>query len=92
MGAYVYGLINTTLFVLLGKLFIETFFDTYRFESRGIRCGILAGMTIGTYVVSVLCNGNWILKEVMVLIVCTLFMWGYFKQSILRTGAFILLY
>lgn len=33
MGAYVYGLINTTLFVLLGKLFIETFFDTYRFES-----------------------------------------------------------
>ena len=37
MGAYVYGLIYTILFVLLGKLFIEALGCTYRSDNREIR-------------------------------------------------------
>lgn len=92
MGAYVYGLINTILFVLIGKLFMETFDCTYRYESRGIRCSILGVMTIGIYAVSIFFNGIWVIKEALILVICTLFMWGYFKLSILRTAAYILLY
>lgn len=92
MGAYIYGLIYTILFVILGKLFMETFGCTYRFENRRIGGCLLIGLTISMYAISVFLNGNWIVKEVFVLIVSTLFMWGYFKQGILRIGAYILLY
>lgn len=92
MGAYVYGCVYTILFVLLGKLFMETFGCSCRFENRWIRCCLLVGLMIGMYGVSIFLNGNWIVKEVLVFTFTTLFMWGYFQQGLLRTGAFILLY
>lgn len=92
MGAYVYGLIYTILFVLLGKLFIEALGCTYRSENREIRILLLIGMTIGMYAISILLNGNWIVKEILVWLVCTFIMWGYFKQRFWRIGAFVLLY
>lgn len=92
MGAYVYGLIYTILFVLLGKLFIEALGCTYRSENREIRILLLIGMTIGMYAISILLNGNWIVKEILVWLVCAFIMWGYFKQRFWRIGAFVLLY
>jgi len=78
MGAYVYGLIYTILFVLLGKLFIEALGCTYRSENREIRILLLIGMTIGMYAISILLNGNWIVKEILCMVGLCIYYVGIF--------------
>ena len=92
MGAYIYGLIYTILYVFLGKLFMETFGCTYRTDRRLIRGVLLVGMVVGMYVISVSMNGNWLLKEMCVLLVSTAFMCGYFRLNVLKSGILMLLY
>lgn len=92
MGAYIYGLIYTILYVLLGKLFMETFGCVRRSESRLFRGLLLTGMMGGMYAISVFLNGNWVLKEICVLLVSIVFMCGYFRINVVKSGILMLLY
>ncbi|MCI9127836.1 MAG: GHKL domain-containing protein [Eubacterium sp.] len=91
MLLHIYGIIYTMLFVVLCKMFIETFAkknisnDVYGFL-------LLIGMVIVEYMHSVLFARFMLVKVAGIILWGTFFMWIYFKQRIIRLSILILLY
>ena len=92
MGIYIYGVVNTILFVILGKLFMEIFESRRRYTNRWYGGIIILCQIAGLYGVSVILDGKLICKEIVVLSLNILCMWLYFNQTIWRTVACMLLY
>ncbi len=92
MGIYIYGVVNTILFVILGKLFMEIFESRQRYTNRWYGGIIILCQIAGLYGVSVILDGKLICKEIVVLTLNILCMWLYFNQTIWRTVACMLLY
>ena len=92
MGIYIYGVVNTILFVILGKLFMEIFESRRRYTNRWYEGIIILCQIAGLYGVSVILDGKLICKEIVVLSLNILCMWLYFNQTIWRTVACMLLY
>ena len=91
MLLHVYGIIYTILYVVLCKMFIETFAkkrianDIYGFL-------LLTGMVVVEYMQSVLFVRYMLVKVVGIILCGTFFMWVYFQQKIIRISIFMLLY
>lgn len=92
MGIYIYGVVNTILFVILGKLFMEIFESRRRYTNRWYGGIIILCQIAGLYGVSVILDGKLICKEIVVLTLNILCMWLYFNQTIWRAVACMLLY
>lgn len=92
MSAYVFGVFYTILFVMLCKMFTETFEKKRTTSNRAYKYIVLGCLMIAIYTVSVLLANNFILKEVCVFGCTALFMWAYFKQKIFKIFVLVLLY
>lgn len=92
MGIYIYGVFYTFLFVVLCKMFIETFETNSKFEYGVIKYAIMVGLMVIIYGISVKFADNIVLKEILVLGCTTLFMRIIFQQKIFKIGILVLLY
>lgn len=92
MGVYIYGVVNTVLFVILGNLFMEIFESTCRYRNKWCRRFIILFQILGMYGISVALDGRLVYKEIFVLTLNIVCMWLYFEQTMLKTAAWILLY
>lgn len=92
MGIYIYGVFYTFLFVVLCKMFIETFKTKSKFEYGVIKYAIMVGLMVIIYGISVKFADNIVIKEILVLGCTTLFMRIIFQQKIFIIGILVLLY
>ena len=92
MGIYIYGIINTISFVIFGKMFMEIFESRHRYSSRWCANIIILCQIGGMYGISVILDGKFVFKEILVWVLNTLGMWLYFNQTMLKTAAWMLLY
>lgn len=86
MGIYIYGVVNTILFVILGKLFMEIFESRRRYTNRWYGGIIILCQIAGLYGVSVILDGKLICKEIVVLTLNILCMWFIFQSDYMENG------
>ena len=92
MGIHIYGVFYTILFVILCKMFIETFEEKRELPRKCYRYGLIVCMIALDYTASVVLDSNIVLKEIVIIGLGTFFMWMYFQQKCAKIAIFVLLY
>lgn len=92
MSTYIFGIFYAILFVILCKMFIETFGNKSKVNNRAFRYSMLGCLMIVIYIITVMLDDFFIIKQICVLGSTTLFMWLFFRQKIIKTSVFVLLY
>lgn len=92
MITYIFGVFYAILFVILCKMFIETFTTKLKVNNRVLRYFMLGCLILVIYIITVILEPYFVLKQVFVLGFTTLFMWLYFKQKVFKMTVFVLLY
>lgn len=92
MSSYIFGFFYAILFVMLCKMFIETFGYKQRINNLAFRCTILGCLMLMLYIITVLLANNFALKEINILALTAFCFWIYFKQKVFETCVLVLLY
>lgn len=92
MGIHIYGIFYTILFIVLCKMFIETFEEKRELPRNWYRYGFIVCMIALDYTASVVLDSNIVLKEIVIIGLGTFFMWMYFQQKCTKIAILVLLY
>lgn len=92
METQIYGIFYSILYVVLCKMFVETFEEKRDFTKNLYRYGILMFLIALVYMVSVLFADNFVLKELFIIALSTLCMWMSFQQKIVKAVILVLFY
>lgn len=92
MELHIYGALYTALFVVLCIMFIGTFEEKRKYYFKWNQFFIFVSMIIVDYFISVVLDNNIVLKEVIIILAGTFFMYLYFQQKYIKTAVFVLSY
>lgn len=92
METHLYGVFYTVIYVLLCRMFIETFEEKRNISKKIYRDGAWICLTVMDYAVSVMLDSNIVLKEIVIMMLGILFMWGIFRQRITKIAILVILY
>ena len=92
MEEYLNGFFLTILYVLLCKMFIETFEERRKPSSKVYEYSVILCLIVLDYMVSAVFDGDIIRKEIFIVALGILFMWLYFKQKWMKISVLVLLY
>ena len=92
MSTYIFGAFYTVLFVLLCKMFLEIFERKRESECKIRHNLLLVGLMGSIYSITIIFANSFMVKEILILVCTTLFMWRYFRQKLLKMFVFVLLY
>lgn len=92
MEVHIYGIFYTILFVTLCAMFIESFVEKRNFQKKCYRYCIIVSLAVLDYFVSVKLDSNIILKEIVIIVLGTFFMWLCFRQRCVKIAILVLLY
>lgn len=92
MEEYLQGIFYTILYVLLCKIFIETFEERRKPSGKVYEYGVTACLIALDYLVSIVLDREIVLKQIVIVGLGAIFMWLYFKQSFLKISVWVLLY
>lgn len=92
MGVYLYGIFYTILYVLLCRMFIETFEEKRRLPGKAYEYGALLCLTVLDFIVSAAFDHNIVIKEICIVALGTCIMWICFKQKYVKIAILVLLY
>ncbi|MCH5267079.1 MAG: GHKL domain-containing protein [Lachnospiraceae bacterium] len=79
----IYGIVYTTVYVILCKVFMETFMQKRAMLSRGYSFLLLAVLVGGDFLLSVLLADNILMKMIIIILFTSVIMWCYFEQRLL---------
>ena len=92
METHLYGVFYTIIYVLLCGMFIETFEEKRNVAKKIYRYGAWICLAAADYAVSVMLDGNIVLKEIVIIMLGILFMWSRFQQRITKIAILVILY
>ncbi len=92
MAVHISGIIYTILYIVLCKIFLETFADKRAESNVRDRTALLIVLIAADYVLSVVLSEHMVLKVVSVLILGTCVMWRVFRKKIWQIAILMVLY
>ena len=92
METQIYGIFYAILYVVLCKMFVETFEEKRDFTKNLYRYGMFMFLTVMVYMVSVMFANNFALKEIFIIALSTICMWMSFQQKIVKAVILVLFY
>lgn len=92
METHIYGVFYTILYVLLCRMFIETFEEKRSISKEIYRYGAWISLIAVDYAVSVMLDSNIVLKEIAIIAFGIFFMWVCFQQRITKIAILVILY
>lgn len=92
MGTHLYAVFYTILYVLLCRMFLETFAERRKLPAKACEYTALACLIVLDYAVSVALDAHIVAKEICIVALGTCFMWIYFEQKYIKIAILVLLY
>lgn len=92
METQIYGIFYAILYVVLCKMFVETFEEKRDLTKNLYRYGIFMFLIVMVYMVSVMFANNFALKEIFIIVLSTICMWMSFQQKIVKAVILVLFY
>lgn len=92
MEIHIYSCIYSTIYVLLCSMFVELFAERKTLPKHWYRFAVLVGLGIAEYAVSVVLDNNMLLKQIVIIGMCTFCMRLCYKQTYIKMAIIVLLH
>ncbi len=92
MELYIYGIIYTFIYAFLCKMFVESFARKREYTSQAVLWIVMLLFTVLDYVISVLLENYFIIKQVLIVLIGTVSMWYLFQIRMIKSILLVIFY